>query len=507
MRNLFKMVFQRVVFVSFAILIQLLFLILMVFFFDTVWRWFSIAMSILSFLAVLYILSDRTNPSYKLAWVIPILAFPIFGGILYIMFGGNKLSKRQKAQLQTVDEITRSNLKQDPLVLHALQQQNLLAASQAQYLIHCASSPVFQNTESTYYASGESCFPVMLQELRRAERYIFIEYFIIENGEMWAAILEILRQKAAAGVDVRVIYDDFGCITRLPMHYAKKLEKLGIRCHSFNPYIPILSTRLNNRDHRKFMIIDGRTAFTGGINLADEYTNRIARFGYWKDAGIRLRGDAVYAMTVQFLSIWQTFEAETDLTRYQPVPFTTAGRGFVQPYVDSPLDFEAVGETVYLNLIARARRYVYIMTPYLIIDNNMMTSLTSAAKSGIDVRIITPYIPDKRYVHALTRAHYENLIEAGVKIYEFTPGFIHSKVFCVDDEFATVGSINMDYRSLYLHFENGVLLYQADAIAAIRADFDQTFPVCHEVTLAECQQVTLITRIFRAVLRMLAPLM
>lgn len=501
------MMFQRVVFVSFAILIQLLILIIMVVYFDTAWRWFSTVMFILSFLAVLYILSDRTNPSYKLAWVIPILAFPVFGGILYIMFGGNKLSKRQKAKFQVVEQITRANLQQDPAILHALQQQDLLAATQAQYLIHCADSPVFQNTETTYYCSGEQCFPAMLQELRRAEHYIFIEYFIIENGEMWAAILEILRQKAAAGVDVRVVYDDFGCITRLPMHYAKRMQRLGIRCHSFNPYIPILSTRLNNRDHRKFMIIDGRVAFTGGINLADEYTNRIARFGYWKDAGIRLRGDAVYAMTVQFLSIWQTFEPEQDLLQYRPVPFVTAGQGFVQPYVDTPLDFEAVGETVYRDLIARAKRYVYIMTPYLVIDNNMMTTLTGAAKSGVDVRIITPFIPDKRYVHELTRAYYENLIEAGVRIYEFTPGFIHSKVFCVDDEYATVGSINMDYRSLYLHFENGVLLYRADAIASIRADFEQTFPVCQEVTLQQCRQVPLINRIYRAVLRMLAPLM
>lgn len=507
MRNLFKMVFQRVVFVSIAILIQLLFLFAMVFIFDTSWRGFSTVMFILSFLAVLYIISDRTNPSYKLAWVIPILAFPVFGGAMYIMFGGNKLSRRQKARLQTVDEITRATLQQDPLVLHALQHESLSAAAQSQYLIHCADSPVFQNTESSYYASGEACFPVMLQELRKAERYIFIEYFIIEDGEMWAAILEILKAKAAAGVDVRVIYDDFGCITRLPMHYAKTLSKFGIRCHSFNPYVPALSIRLNNRDHRKFMIIDGRVAFTGGVNLADEYTNRISRFGYWKDSAIRLRGDAVYAMTVQFLSIWQTFEKETDLSRYKPVSFATAGHGFVQPYVDSPLDFEAVGETVYLNLITRAKRYVYIMTPYLIIDHNMMMALTGAAKSGLDVRIITPHIPDKRYVHALTRAHYEYLIEAGVKIYEFTPGFIHSKVFCVDDEYATVGSINMDYRSLYLHFENGVLLYHADAIPSIRADFEQTFPICHEVTLDECREVTLITRIFRAVLRMLAPLM
>ena len=512
MRNLFKMIFQRVVFVSFAILVQLIFFAVTMLRFEKYSDIFSTVLLLLTIPILLYIISDRTNPSYKIAWIIPIMAFPVFGVTMYIMFGGNRLSRRLKEKLLVSEKILRHCLHQDPALLTQLEQESPDAANQSKYLINAAFSPVYRNTESTYLTPGEVCFPVMLQELRKAEKFIFLEYFIIENGEMWGAILEILKDKAAHGVDVRVIYDDFGCITRLPMRYARTLARYNIRCRSFNPYIPILSSRLNNRDHHKYMIIDGKVGFTGGINRADEYTNRITRFGYWKDSAIMLRGDAVNAMTIMFLSTWATFQPELDIpetnfAQYLAPPLATAGTGYVQPYCDSPLDFEPVGENVYLNLINHAKHSVYIMTPYLIISDTMQSALTTAAKSGVDVRIITPHVPDKRYVHTLTRSYYECLIEAGVKIYEYTPGFIHSKVFCVDDEYATVGSVNLDFRSLYLHFENGVLLYKADAIPAIRADFDETFDQCHLVSLVECRAVPLPTRLFRSLLRMFAPLL
>jgi cardiolipin synthase len=349
----------------------------------------------------------------------------------------------------------------------------------------------------------------MLEEMKKAEHYLFLEYFIIEEGEMWGPMVEIMRERASAGVDVRLIYDDFGCVTKLPTNYRRKMEAMGIKCCVFNPYIPILSARLNNRDHRKLLIIDGKVGFTGGINLADEYINRVERFGHWKDAGILLRGEAVWSMTIMFLAMWEYVRGtREDIENYRPaLPAAETYHGYVQPYTDYPLDNEPVGETVYLNLISKARDYVYIMTPYLIIDNEMVTALTTAAKSGIDVRIITPHIPDKWYVHALTRAYYELLVEAGVRIYEYTPGFIHSKVFCVDGQYATVGTINLDFRSLYLHFENGVWLYDADCIGQVEADFKKTFPICQEISLEQCRATKWYVRLGRACLRLFAPLM
>ena len=325
----------------------------------------------------------------------------------------------------------------------------------------------------------------ILEEIKKAERYIFIEFFIIATGKMWDPMLELLRQKAAAGVDVRVVYDDFGCITRLPMGYAKKLREMGIRAHAFNPYIPILSARLNNRDHRKLLIIDGKAAFTGGVNLADEYINEYKRFGHWKDCGILVRGKAVWSMTVMFLSLWGYVDrSEEDVSRFRAdYPEKRGGTGFLQPFADSPLDNEDVGATILQSVISSAQERMWIMTPYLILDDKMTTALCVAAKTGVDVRIITPGIPDKWYVHAVTRANYEELTRAGVRIFEYTPGFIHSKVYLADTKQTVVGTVNLDFRSLYLHFEDAVYLYDTAVSAQVQTDFEETFPQCTELSL------------------------
>ena len=349
----------------------------------------------------------------------------------------------------------------------------------------------------------------MLEELERAEHYIFLEFFIIDNGKMWDAILDVLRRKAMQGVDVRVMYDDFGCITRLPMRYCKKLREMGIQAHVFNPFIPVLSGRLNNRDHRKLMIIDGKVGFTGGVNLADEYINEIERFGHWKDCGILVRGEAVWSMVMMFLSIWDYVAGlEEDVAAFRPdYPEAPAGEGYLQPFADSPLDHEDVGATMLQSVISSAQERMWIMTPYLILDDKMTTALCVAAKTGVDVRIITPAIPDKWYVHAVTRANYEELTRAGVRIYEYTPGFIHSKVYLADSVQAVVGTVNLDFRSLYLHFEDAVYLCDTAANAQIEEDFVQTFPQCCAITYEQCRHVHLYQRILRALLRMFAPLM
>lgn len=510
MKKLVSLLFHRVVIVAIFLLIQIGVLVVMLLRFNSYFLPFYGLCVALSIAAVFWIVGRRSDPAYKIAWIVPILIFPIFGGLFYLLFGGNKLSMRTRRKMEGTDrkmeEILRPDYQAD-----ALAPLGEDAVHQARYLEHMAHCPVYGNTTTEYYPLGELCFTRMVEELKKAERYIFIEYFIIEEGVMWDTILDILKEKAQDGLDVRVMYDDIGSMFTLPRDYARELEqKTGIKCCVFNQFVPILSLRLNNRDHRKIMVIDGRVAFTGGINLADEYINQRVKYGHWKDSAIQVRGDAAWSMTIMFLTLWdyvrETPSESYDDFRPQDVP-KSGSPGFVQPYTDNPLDGEAVGQTVYLNLINKARRYVYLTTPYLIIDDSVNTALCIAAKSGVDVRIMTPHIPDKLVVFEVTRAHYEPLLEAGVRIYEYTPGFVHAKSFSVDDRYGTVGSINMDYRSLFLHFENGVLLCNDPSVLDIKADFLSTLEQCQRITLEQCRALPWWRKAIRAVLKVFAPLM
>ena len=351
----------------------------------------------------------------------------------------------------------------------------------------------------------------MLAALESAEHFIFLEYFIIEEGHMFHQIEDILEKKVKEGVEVRLIYDDVGCIGTLPPRYYKQLQKKGIKCAAFNPFRPLLSVIMNNRDHRKIFVVDGAVGFTGGINLADEYINEVKRFGYWKDTGVRIEGEAVWSLTSMFLSMWNYIVHSTeDYSRFMPAQHQKApfeNDGFVQPYGDSPLDHESVGENIYLNIINRAKNYVYIFTPYLIIDHEMLTALCNAAKDGVDVRIVTPGIPDKKMIFLLTQSYYAPLIQSGVKIYQYTPGFIHAKCFVCDDEIATVGSVNLDFRSLYLHFECGVFFYRSAVVAQVKEDCLNTFVCSEQMTAEFCRNRPVPVRLLQSVLRLLAPLL
>lgn len=411
----------------------------------------------------------------------------------------------------SIADNTRKAFKTNPCILDEIRPQSEAAANQSIYIYNSSYYPLYHNMVSEYLPSGEIKFKRMVDELKKAEHFIFLEYFIIEEGEMWNTILAILKEKAKQGIDVRIIYDDAGCMKTLPYGYDKKLAEAGIKCCVFEPMLPILTPRLNNRDHRKITVIDGITAFTGGINLADEYINAIEKYGHWKDSAIMLKGEAVWSLTVMFLSTWGYLIGVEDhldqFHNYHSIKEKVITDGYVQPFADSPLDDELVGETVYLNLINKANRYVYITTPYLIIDHEIVTALTSAAKGGIDVRIITPHHPDKWYVHAVTRSYYKILTECGVKIYEYTPGFMHSKTFVVDDEYAVVGTINMDYRSLYLHFECGVWMYRCRCISDIKNDFLNTLTSCGEITAADTEATKWYKALAGSILRVFAPLM
>ena len=450
----------------------------------------SFTLAIISMLVVILVINQNKNPAYKLTWSIIILTFPIFGGLMYLaasLQSSTYLFKKKAAKAKAVVE---PYLHQDPAITEEIRAVSRTTAAHVSYLATKASFPVYKNTEVTYLPSGEAKFDCLMEELRRAKRFIFLEYFIIQEGIMWDSILKLLISKAKEGVDIRLIWDGMGCIGTLPKNYDKTLRELGIKVMIFNPFVPIATVIQNNRDHRKIVVIDGHTAFTGGINLADEYINAYDRFGHWKDAAVMLRGDAVKSFTMMFLGHWymaNPTDPYIDKFLYRPAPGefiipTSRADGYVQPYADTPLDGECVGELVYFNMINKAEDYIYIMTPYFIPDNELLTALCFAAKSGIDVRIITPHIPDKWYVQQVTRSFYGVLLDAGVKVYEYTPGFIHSKVTVSDDRIAAVGSINFDYRSLYLHFECAALIYNNPAILDAKRDFTEALKVSEEVT-------------------------
>ena len=506
-----RMLFGRIGFCGMLITLQVIILILVIFMFQEYFVYFYAFCILLSFIVVMYLLNNRVNPAYKIAWIVPILLFPIFGGLFYLLFGSDQTKQKFLNEMQPINEKLKQSLNQTPEIIEEIQAIDKRAANQSNYITNYALCPIYNNTSSEYLTLGERKFERLIEELKNAKHYIFLEYFIIEEGHMWNTILDILKEKVAEGVDVRVIYDDFGCLFLLPSDYSKQLEDMGIKCCVFNPFIPLLTIRMNNRDHRKICIIDGHTAFTGGINLADEYINEIVKHGHWKDTALMIKGDAVWSFTVMFLTMWDYLRhTNEDYELYRPHIYQTEpieSDGFVQPFTDSPLDNESVGENVYMNLINNATDYVYITTPYLILDNEMITALSNASKRGVEVKVLTPHHGDKWYVHAVTRANYGALIDSGVQIYEYTPGFVHAKTFVVDDEYAVVGTINLDYRSLYLHYECGAWLYKTKSVLDVRDDYIETLKVSQQMTAEDLHAIPLYNKILYAFLRVFAPLM
>ncbi|MDX9898489.1 MAG: cardiolipin synthase [Spirochaetia bacterium] len=467
----------------------------------------DISLSILSLLVVLYIVEVDSVPSYSLIWSIVILLAPVFGGPFYLLFGLQSAPRKVRRRVAALDKEARLLLVQDGQMLESVASRREDFGRQARYLSMTAGFPVYDCSHARYLASGEEMFQALKAELAKAEHFIFLEFFIIDKGLMWDSILDILTQKVAQGVEVRVMYDDIGCLFTLPPDYDRVLEALGIRCTVFNRTRIVLTKLINNRDHRKIVVVDGKVAITGGVNLADEYINEVERFGHWKDAAVLIEGNAVRSLTMMFLNMWslQTHHDE-DYRKYM-APVSESNADFIQPYADNPIDHEAVSASVFLNIINSARRYVYITTPYLIVDHTIMTALCLAAKSGVEIRIITPRNWDKWLVHQTTRSYYDELVSAGVMVYEYTYGFMHAKTFVSDDETAVIGTTNLDYRSLYLHYECGVVLYGGPAVTALRDDFVETLSVCDQVTPGEYRPKTVFGRIFLQVLRLFAPLL
>lgn len=515
LRVVFSVAFLRTAYVFLSLAIQIGIILVALWALDEYFVYFYIGSAVLGLILALKIVNDKSNPAYKMAWVTLILFQPVFGTMIYLLFGSGYKTEKIKRNLRRADEKIQNSLSENDELIEEVKACSPSAAKQMRYLAETVKCPVYSETNVEFLSPGEVKFERMKQELLKAEKFIFIEYFIISSGKMWDGILEILKQKAKAGVEVRVMYDDFGSMLTIPYKYGRYLESQGLKTCVFGKIAPVLSGLINHRDHRKILVIDGKVGFTGGINISDEYINEIDKHGHWKDSSIVITGKAVWSLTVFFLSTWGLVtDTNEDYSKYsfdfgsdKAFDYLKAEKGVVQPYYDSPLDEEQVGENVYLNMISNARRYVYIETPYLIIDHETIVCLCNAAKQGIDVRIVVPHVGDHWYVHATTRSNYARLTESGVRIYEYTPGFIHSKLFVCDDEIAVVGTINLDYRSLYLHFENAVLMYNTPEINQITEDFFSVLEVSDEVTCADCAGVKWYIKLFRGIIRIFAPLM
>lgn len=502
----FRRLFHRRMIISVLIILQAAYMVWLVVSSSQVSQVVSRILTITSVLAVLYIVSHRDKAAHKALWIFLILSFPIFGGLLYVFVKFHSPTRRMRGNIQKAREKSAPLYKLPGDGYEAAKAEIPDHFSQVRYLQDHAGYPVYSGTRTTYLSPGETFLDELLIQLEKAEHYIFLEFFIVQEGKMWNSILEILKRKAAQGVKVRLIYDDLGCFFTLPNDYARQLEKLGIDCAIFNPFRPILTVKQNNRDHRKIVSIDGRVAFTGGINLADEYVNAYEKYGHWKDSAVMIEGKAAWSFTLMFLEMWQLCrKTDEDFTQYY-FPCPVGSDGFVQPYSDNPVDKEHVCEHVYLQIINEAKDYIYINTPYLIVDDSMVSALCLAAKRGVDVRIVTPHRWDKWLVHMTTRSFYRELIDAGVKIYEYSDGFVHAKSFVCDDKIATIGTANLDFRSLYLHFECCAWIYGSAAVAQAKEDFLDTLKKCLHITEADCSNNPFMI-LLQEILRLFAPLL
>ncbi len=508
-KGLLHLVFSRFGLIALLIVIQVLI-------YASIYGWlknslpvFTVLMILFVVCGVVYLFNSGMDSSAKLTWMFIIALLPITGAVFLFFtrmnLGYRRLSRREAELIRQ----TRNAISQPKDVTGALERSGSGMDDLARYLNRSGCFPIYDNTEVTFFPLGEDKFAALLEALKTARHYIFMEYFIIEEGYMWGKILEVLVEKAAAGVDVRVMYDGMCEMSTLPPGYFKLLREKGIKAKAFSPIMPMVSSHYNYRDHRKILVIDGEIAFNGGVNLADEYINRVERFGHWKDTAVMLRGDAVKTFTLMFLQMWSIDEKEPEFlpwledTGYKP----QHPSGYVMPYGDCPLDGERVGETVYMDILNRANDYVHIMTPYLILDDELERALKYTAERGVDVKLILPGIPDKKAAYALAKSYYKRLLASGIRIYEYTPGFVHAKVFVSDGIKAVVGTINLDYRSLYHHFECATYMYKTECISDIENDFRKTLLKCKEVTEETVKEEKASYKIMGGLLKAVAPLM
>lgn len=508
-----KTVFSRWVIISLLILIQIVGAAILLAKLEESFFYVAVACKVLSIIIALRIIYKYENPEYKIPWIIVLLLIPSLGLVIYFLFGHVIMSRKLRRKYQSEEDMKQRILETKKDYIKELEEENVELAGQVKYLTATSKEKLFANTNCKYLSSGEDYFASLLEDLKNAQHFIFLEYFILGEGKILDQVVNILEEKVKEGVEVRLIYDDIGSIKVLPYNFDKVLNKKGIKCVKFNKYRPFANVVYNNRDHRKIAVIDGYIGYTGGINIADEYCNYITRFGHWKDTGIRLYGEAVETLTFMFIKTYNIFGNEkikyVDYVSNKYLTSKVEAKGYFQPFGDgpSPIDQYYIGEGAYLNMINQATKYLYITTPYLIVDHSLSTALCNAALRGVDVRIITPGIPDKKIVNIITKNSYGPLIKAGVKIYEYTPGFIHAKSMIADDNSAIIGTINLDYRSLVHHFECGCLIINNPVIQDIKEDFLKTQELSQMPSKKVYDSKHLLFKLFVCVLKLFAPLM
>lgn len=509
-KKLLNIIFSQKTTIILLLLLQFLQLFLTFNFLSENYTYINVAFSTLAVMLAIYILNTPQNPAYKLAWILPLLVVPFFTSVLYLLLSNQPHKLKIKELYAKKRSDTKHLLDTDEELCKRIKNEDSELYRLMRYLDDHAGFPAYECEGAKYFPLGEDKFAEMTVQLKSAETFIFMEYFIIDDGEMWGEIFDILLEKAKSGVEIKLLCDGMGSQFTIPMKDVKALREAGAQVLIFNKFRPMISTIQNNRDHRKILVVDGRVGFNGGINIADEYINRRLRFGHWKDTAVMITGKAVWNYTMMFLQMWEVVSGEvTDYKKYkaEDIP-DSVKQGYVIPYADSPLDNEKVGKLVYMHMINSAKKYVYLSTPYFIPDNEMMTALELAAKSGVDVRIITPHIPDKWYIHCITRSYYRDLLDIGVKVYEYVPGFIHAKNCLSDDSKAVVGTINIDYRSLYLHFECATYMQGTECIGAIKSDFEDLFKnKCHKITTEDCKNISFASRFASVLLRIFSPLL
>ena len=508
-KGAFRILFSRTSIILLLLLLAIAFFTIALTFFAGIISKILGGVGLFNLIVIIGLMSSDMDSSAKLTWILIVSATSVFGTLFYLYTRLDIGGRAVKAGCNQIITEHKNDIIQDEEVYEKLKVESDETADLCHYLNRSGTFPVTENNHITYYPSGEAKWVDMIDELKKAEHFIFMEYFILEEGKMWGTILGILKEKAAQGVDVRVMYDGTCAITLLPYDYPKMLQQLGIKCKMFSPVHPFVSTHYNYRDHRKILVVDGKVGFTGGINIADEYINKIQKYGYWKDTAIRIRGNAVKNLTLMFLNMWSLGEKETEYEKYLNVqaPVYQNERGYAIPYGDNPYDDDKVGEKIYMNILNRANKYVHIMTPYLILDDSFLNTLKFAAERGIEVKIILPGISDKKAVHALAKTYFKTLLDSNVEIYIYEPGFVHAKVFVSDDIKAVVGTINMDYRSLYHHFECATYMYDTACISDIEKDFQETLNVCRKVSYEDIKKEKLFTRLTGQVMRLVAPLL
>ncbi len=507
MKKAFHFLTTRMFWILFAAAIELAGMTALMVFVGKYFAIVQFAVKLIAIIIAFVWIAQNTHPTFKVSWLFMILVVPVFGIAAYIMFGRKNVVKKVRNKVLSLQDSMVNAMPDDEALLAEIKKADKSVASQMGYVSNVGGYPVFQNTDCKYYKCGEDMYPDMLEDIRKAQKYIYIEYFIFNLGHCLDQLLTELEIKAKEGVDIRLIYDDWGCVNYMPRKKWAEIKAMGIKCVVCSPFKLVPNALMNNRDHRKILLIDGKVAYTGGLNISDEYINEKERFGYWKDTGVRLEGEATFSLEMIFLNNWG-FANGTDID-FEAVPKNFSPQksgGYVQPYAGSPLLRDQLTENVYMNIISKAKDYVYIFTPYLILGNDLQRVIENAVACGVDVRIVVPGVPDKKTVYELGHKYFYKLAQKGVKIYKYKPGFIHAKSVIADDEIATVGSINMDYRSLYLHYENGVYFYKGEIIDKIKDDFMTTF---EESILCEASELkgNWFNGFIRTVLELVAPLL